>query len=94
MIPLLVGLTNKQSAEWTDPGGRARRDRPRRCSRCSCSIESRAKEPIVPLDLWRDRTYAGSILATFFAAFGFFAAIVFLPRYYQVVKGESATVSG
>ncbi|MFH0751742.1 MAG: MFS transporter, partial [Chloroflexota bacterium] len=31
---------------------------------------------------------------TFFASFGFFAAVIFLPRYYQVVLGESATASG
>jgi MFS family permease len=57
-------------------------------------VESRVKQPIVPLDLWRDRTYAGSIVAAFFASFGFFAAVIFLPRYYQVVLGESATASG
>jgi MFS family permease len=28
------------------------------------------------------------------AAFGFFSATIFLPRFYQVVKGDSATVSG
>jgi MFS family permease len=33
-------------------------------------------------------------VATFFASFGFFAAVIFLPRYYQVVLGESATASG
>ena len=30
----------------------------------------------------------------FLAAFGFFAAVVFLPRWFQVVAGSSATVSG
>jgi EmrB/QacA subfamily drug resistance transporter len=94
MIPLLVGLTNKQSAEWTDPqvGGLVAIGLV--LLAVFLFIESRVKEPIVPLDLWRDRTYAGSILATFFASTGFFAAIVFLPRYYQVVLGESATASG
>jgi len=57
-------------------------------------VESRAKEPIVPLDLWRDRTYASSIVATFLVSFGFFGAIIFLPRWFQVVRGESATLSG
>jgi MFS family permease len=52
------------------------------------------KQPIVPLDLWRSRTYAGSQIATFFAAFGFFSATIFLPRFYQVVRGDSATISG
>src|SRR4029078_3579068 len=33
--------------------------------------ESRAKEPIVPLHLFRNRTYAASMVSTFFAAFAF-----------------------
>jgi len=57
-------------------------------------IEWRAKEPIVPLDLWRNRTYAASLIATFLASFGFFGAVIFIPRWFQVVRGESATASG
>jgi EmrB/QacA subfamily drug resistance transporter len=56
--------------------------------------ESRAKEPIVPLNLFRTRTYAASMLATFFAAFAFFGAIIFLPRWFQIVQGYSPTFSG
>ncbi len=57
-------------------------------------IESRAKEPIVPLGLWRDRTYASSIIATFLVSIGFFAAAVFLPQWFQFVEGASPTNSG
>jgi hypothetical protein len=56
--------------------------------------EWRAKEPIVPLNLFRIRTYAASMVATFFAAFAFFGAIVFLPRWFQIVQGFSPTNSG
>ena len=56
--------------------------------------ESRAKEPIVPLELFRNRTYAASMVATFFAAFAFFGAIIFLPRWFQIVQGFSPTNSG
>jgi EmrB/QacA subfamily drug resistance transporter len=56
--------------------------------------ESRAKEPIVPLNLFRTRTYAASMIATFFAAFAFFGAIIFLPRWFQIVQGYSPTYSG
>ncbi len=94
MIPLLVGLTNKQSHEWTDPEVGALVAIGLAILAVFLFIERRVREPIVPLDLWRDRTYAGSIVATFFVSTGFFAAIVFLPRYYQVVLGESATASG
>jgi EmrB/QacA subfamily drug resistance transporter len=57
-------------------------------------VESRAKEPIVPLDLWRNRTYAASLVSTFLVSFGFFGAIIFLPRWLQAVRHESATNSG
>jgi EmrB/QacA subfamily drug resistance transporter len=94
MIPFLVGLTNKQTADWGtfEVGGLLGIGIV--LIAVFLVIESRAKQPIVPLNLWRDRTYAGSLVATFFAAFGFFSATIFLPRFYQVVKGDSATVSG
>ena len=56
--------------------------------------EARAKEPIIPLHLFRNRTYTSSMIATFFASFAFFGAIIFLPRWFQIVQGFSATWSG
>ena len=57
-------------------------------------VESRAEEPILPLELFRNRTVAGSIIATFLITFGFFGAIIFIPRWFQFVLGSSATMSG
>jgi EmrB/QacA subfamily drug resistance transporter len=57
-------------------------------------VESRAKEPIVPPSLFRNRVFSVSLAATFLASFGFFGAIVFLPRWFQVVRGISPTESG
>jgi EmrB/QacA subfamily drug resistance transporter len=94
MVFLLIGLTNKQFGEWTDPtvGGFI-------VVGIVGTIlfilaEARAKEPIIPLDLWRSRTYSASMVSTFFASFAFFGAIVFLPRWFQVVEGFSPTNSG
>jgi EmrB/QacA subfamily drug resistance transporter len=56
--------------------------------------EARAKEPIIPLHLFRNRTYASSMISSFFAAFAFFGAIIFLPRWFQIVQGFSPTNSG
>ena len=56
--------------------------------------ESRAAEPIIPLHLWKGRTYSATMVSVFFAAFAFFGAIVFLPRWFQVVEGFSPTNSG
>jgi EmrB/QacA subfamily drug resistance transporter len=94
MVFLLVGLTNKQFNEWTEltVGGFILIGVVG--TLLFILAESRAKEPIVPLDLWRSRTYSASMVSTFFAAFAFFGAIVFLPRWFQVVEGFSPTNSG
>ncbi|MEW5990989.1 MAG: MDR family MFS transporter [Chloroflexota bacterium] len=91
---LLVGLTNKGSGDWEDlvVGGFIAIGLG--LSAIFVLVEARAKEPIVPLDLWRNRTYVSSILSTFFVSFGFFGAIIFLPRWFQVVRQETATASG
>ncbi|HUY57598.1 MAG TPA: MDR family MFS transporter [Candidatus Micrarchaeaceae archaeon] len=57
-------------------------------------IETKVKEPIIPLDLFRNRTYAASQVAMFLMSFAFFIAVIFMPRYYQAVRGISATASG
>jgi EmrB/QacA subfamily drug resistance transporter len=99
---LLVGLTNKSAVDpathqvndWTSPAvlnlvvvGVA-------LLAAFVLVEARAKEPIVPLGLWRNRTYAASVLSSFFLSFGFFGAVIFLPRWFQVVRGQGATESG
>ena len=91
---LLVGLTNKQFGEWTDPtvGGFI-------LAGLIGTVffilaEARAKEPIIPLDLFRNRTYTTSMISTFFASFAFFGAIIFLPRWFQFVHDFSPTNSG
>jgi EmrB/QacA subfamily drug resistance transporter len=91
---LLIGLTNKQFGEWTDPtvGGFILIGIVG--SILFALAERRAKEPIVPLDLWKSRAYSASMVSVFFAAFAFFGAIVFLPRWFQVVEGFSPTNSG
>jgi EmrB/QacA subfamily drug resistance transporter len=91
---LLVGLTNKQFGDWTDPtvGGFILIGVIG--SLLFILAERRAKEPIVPLDLWKGRAYSASMVSVFFAAFAFFGAIVFLPRWFQVVEGFSPTNSG
>jgi EmrB/QacA subfamily drug resistance transporter len=91
---LLLGLTNKQSAEWTDLSVGGFIAAALVILAAFLAIEARAKEPIVPLGLWRLRTYAASMVSTFFVSFGFFGAVIFLPRWFQVVRGESATASG
>jgi len=90
----LVGLTNKQGHDWNtfEVGGLILIGLA--FGALFVFIESRAKEPIVPLDLWKIRTYASSIIATFLVSFGFFGAAVFLPQWFQFVQGATPTNSG
>ena len=94
LVPILVGLTNKQFADWTDPtvGGLILVGL--LIALVFLVAESRAREPIVPLELFRIRSFSLSVAAFFLASFGFLAAVVFLPRWFQVVNGSSATESG
>jgi EmrB/QacA subfamily drug resistance transporter len=94
LVPILVGLTNKSSAEWGDPAVGGLIGLGLVILAAFVWVESRAAEPIVPLALFRNRAFTVSVASVFLASFGFFAAVVFLPRWYQVVGGASATVSG
>ncbi len=91
---LLVGLTNKATGDWSDTNVGGFILLALVVLAGFVLVEARAKEPIVPLDLFRNRVYTISVLAVFLAAFGFFAAVVFLPRWFQFVKGISPTESG
>jgi MFS family permease len=55
---------------------------------------SRAAEPLVPLDLLRDRTLTLSALAGFAVGPALFAAPALLGQYFQIARAESPTVSG
>jgi EmrB/QacA subfamily drug resistance transporter len=91
---LLIGLTNKQFGEWTDPTVGGFIIAGIIGTLLFIAAEARAKEPIVPLDLFRNRTYSSSMVSSFFASFAFFGAIIFLPRWFQFVQGFSPTDSG
>jgi EmrB/QacA subfamily drug resistance transporter len=56
--------------------------------------ESRAREPILPLSLFRNHTFSITSAIGFVVGVAMFGAIVFLPIYLQVVEGASPTLSG
>jgi len=56
--------------------------------------ESRAQEPILPLTLFKNHTFSVTSILAFIIGAGMFGAIVMLPLYLQVVKGDSATSAG
>ena len=56
--------------------------------------EIRSGNPIMSLHIYRDRVVAVALGATFVTGFGMFAAIIFIPLFFQGVLGASATSSG
>jgi EmrB/QacA subfamily drug resistance transporter len=57
-------------------------------------IESRAAEPIIPLSIFRSRVVDVAVAARFCIGVGMFGVIIFVPLFFQVVLGQSATNSG
>jgi MFS family permease len=94
IIPVLIGLTNVQSNAFATPEVAGLISAGLAILCVFLFIEAKADEPIIPLELFKNRTFAAAAAATFFASFGFFASIIFLPRYFQTVLGETATNSG
>ena len=56
--------------------------------------EGKAKEPILPLSLFKNHTFSLTSALGFIIGAGMFGAIVMLPLYLQVVKGDTATQAG
>jgi len=94
LVPMLIGFTNKQFGEWTDPAVGGLIALGLVLAAVFVFVESRAHEPIVPLTLFRNLSFTASVSAFFLSIMGFFAAVVFLPRWFQFVEGSSATESG
>ncbi len=56
--------------------------------------EHYAKEPILPLKLFKNEIFSVSTLLSFLIGIVMFGALIFLPQYQQIVRGDSATKSG
>ena len=56
--------------------------------------ESRAAEPLLPLRLFRDKIFSVGSSIQFVVGLAMFGAVAYLPIYFQVVRGTSATMSG
>jgi EmrB/QacA subfamily drug resistance transporter len=57
-------------------------------------VESRAAEPIVPLELFRNRIFTVTSAMGFIIGLALFGAITYLPLFQQIVNGYSPTGSG
>ncbi|MER7400954.1 MDR family MFS transporter [Streptomyces sp. NPDC000070] len=58
------------------------------------AVERRAAEPVLPLELFRVRTFTLAAVISFVVGFAMFGAMIYLPTFLQVVQGVSPTMSG
>ncbi|KUF20030.1 MDR family MFS transporter [Streptomyces silvensis] len=58
------------------------------------AVERKAAEPVIPLKLFRIRTFTLSAVISFVVGFAMFGAMTYLPTFLQVVRGVSPTMSG
>ncbi len=57
-------------------------------------VEGRAAEPVLPLKLFRIRTFTLVSVISFVVGFAMFGAMTYLPTFLQVVQGVTPTMSG
>ncbi|WP_030812303.1 MDR family MFS transporter [Streptomyces sp. NRRL S-337] len=57
-------------------------------------IERRAAEPVIPLRLFRLRTFSLTAVIGFVIGFAMFGSMTYLPTFLQIVQGVSPTLSG
>lgn len=57
-------------------------------------VEQRAKEPVLPLRLFENRTFVISAVVGLIVGFALFGSVTYLPLFLQIAKGASPTSSG
>lgn len=57
-------------------------------------VELRSREPLVPLTLFRNRTFTLSVIASIATGIAMFGAAVFLSQYMQLARGATPTEAG
>ena len=95
VVPLLIGLSiGGVQYDWVSPQVIGALALGSVMSIVFVFIESRAADPIMPLEIYRNRMVWVSLVAIFLTGFGMFGAIIFVPLFFQGVLGASATNSG
>lgn len=57
-------------------------------------VEFRSKEPIIPLTLFKNRTFTFAVVASLSVGVAMFGTSVFLGQYMQLARGQSPTMAG
>ena len=94
LVPLLIGLSITRDHDWGSVEVLGLLAVAAVMGVIFFIIEQRVAHPIVPFVLWKNRTFAVSMITAFFTAFGMFGAILYVPLIYQGILGIAATNSG
>ena len=94
LVPLLIGLSITRDHAWTSPEVSGLLAFAIVMLGVFYVIERRAKEPIVPFELFKNNAFTVSTVMGFLIAFAMFGSIIFVPLIFQGVLGVSATNSG
>lgn len=57
-------------------------------------IERRTDQPLLPMAFFRQRDFTGSMVGMFFIMFALMGVMFYLPQFFQLVQGMSASESG
>ena len=57
-------------------------------------VEMRSREPLVPLTMFRNRTYTLAVIASIATGISMFGTSVFLGQYMQMARGATPTEAG
>jgi EmrB/QacA subfamily drug resistance transporter len=91
---LMVFVLVQEGFAWTDPQTLGLAAIALASLAAFVLIEQRAKDPVIPPSLFRNRVFATSIAAGLFGGAAMFTVIVFMPTYLQGVLEYSPTRSG
>lgn len=94
IVAILLALTNAETGSWAAANVVVPLVLGAALLGTFIFVERGAADPIIPLALFRNRTVSVSLIALLFQSTGFATAIIFLPLWFQVVKGTSTTTSG
>jgi len=95
LLPLLVGLSAVGVLqEWTTPRIVGLLAFGLAMTVVFVVIESRAEQPIMPLQVFSSRVMSISVLMTLLSSFALYGGVIFLPLFFQISMGISAAGSG
>lgn len=57
-------------------------------------IERRTPQPLLPMAFFKQRDFTGAMIGMFFIMFALMGVMFYLPQFFQLVQGTSATTSG